>query len=503
MTLKFKTLQQHRADVQKIQAKFATLRNQSAPKVVKSAAIKSNMMRGIANYRRWRNELNLDILDSVIEIDPLSQTVWVEPQVPMDELTEALLAKGMVVPVTPEFKGITVGGAVNGTAIESSSHRYGLFHDTCIAYHILIGDGSVLRVTPDKYPDLFHGISGSFGSLGILLLVEIKAVSATRLVELVYHPCYSIPEGLKKIQELHQKSTSPEFLEGIVYKHNRVAIIEGHWSDEKIATLKLNQPWSQWYYNHVEKACFQQNQKQETLTVQDYLFRHDTGAFWMGAYGLYGELLTRYYLEGRLGLSKLSQKLLGSLQVDKFSNLKNPGLMTRMLVNWMLPSRKLYQMLHTDTEKWFEERFVIQDYFIPLQHAKAFIEQTIVLTGIFPLWLCPVKGTTQAQILAPHQSQKETLYIDVGVYGLPNKSNSLQVINRQLDQWMRALDGRKMLYSYSFYNAEEFWEIYPKISYENLRNRYFAANLWPSVEEKTGCSLSEETHSEKRRTFTT
>ena len=48
----------------------------------------------------------------------------------MEEITDFLLnlkPKPYMLPVTPEFKHITIGGAVNGLGIESSSCKYGLF----------------------------------------------------------------------------------------------------------------------------------------------------------------------------------------------------------------------------------------------------------------------------------------------------------------------------------------------------------------------------------------
>jgi len=487
MGLAFKTLRQHQQDVNEIQERFKLLQKSDSNhlKSLDRSSNKSHMMRGSSVYRKWRNELGLDVLNSVIEIDPYGMKVIVEPQVPMDELTRLTLQERVIVPVVPEFKGITVGGAINGTAIESSSFRYGLFHDVCLAYHLLLGDGSILRVTPDDHPELFHGVSGSFGSLGILLLVELKVIPALPDVNLTYHPCASIHEGLKKIQELSQSFNPPEFIEGIVFAKNALTIIEGRWLVEEnhFPQLNLSVPWSPWYYAHVRQASLEKGCKYEKMSTYDYIFRHDTGAFWMAAYGLHNELLVRYYLEGRLGLSELSQKLFGSLDFNKFASLKDPSIFTRTFLNWKLPSRKLYQMLHADTEKWFEERFIIQDYFIPMRNTQEFVEWIMDFAGIFPLWLCPVKAASSPQILAPHIGN-DSFYVDVGVYGLPQNAQTLLKINREIEQKMDLLQGRKMLYSYCYYTEDEFWKVYPKVCYNQLRHRYFANDVWASIEQK-------------------
>lgn len=35
-----------------------------------------------------------------------------------------------------------------GTGIESSSHVYGLFQHTCVAYELVLADGSLVRCSP-------------------------------------------------------------------------------------------------------------------------------------------------------------------------------------------------------------------------------------------------------------------------------------------------------------------------------------------------------------------
>ena len=46
--------------------------------------------------------------------------------------------------VVPQLKTITLGGAVAGVGIESSSHRHGLVHDTMLELDVLLGDGRVV-----------------------------------------------------------------------------------------------------------------------------------------------------------------------------------------------------------------------------------------------------------------------------------------------------------------------------------------------------------------------
>ena len=85
-------------------------------------------------------------------------TVRVEPCVSMGQLSHVLTAKGYTIPVLPEMDDLTVGGLVNGTGIESSSHRHGLFHEICVAFELCLGDGTVLVASETEHADLFRAI---------------------------------------------------------------------------------------------------------------------------------------------------------------------------------------------------------------------------------------------------------------------------------------------------------------------------------------------------------
>ena len=84
-----------------------------------------------------------------------------------DDLTRACLAQGVMPAVVPQLKTITLGGAVAGVGIESSSWRYGLVHDTMLELDVLLGDGRVVTCTAEnEHSDLFFGFPNSYGTLG-------------------------------------------------------------------------------------------------------------------------------------------------------------------------------------------------------------------------------------------------------------------------------------------------------------------------------------------------
>src|SRR5207248_10220083 len=77
--------------------------------------------------------------------------------------------------VVPQLKTITLGGAVTGLGIESTSLRNGLPHESVTALEILTGDGRVIIATEaNEHGALFRGFPNSYGTLGYALSLTIE-----------------------------------------------------------------------------------------------------------------------------------------------------------------------------------------------------------------------------------------------------------------------------------------------------------------------------------------
>lgn len=161
------------------------------------------------SYRTYKNKWNaieMPLYD-ILEIDKEAMIVRVEPLVSIGQLTHALNPDGYTLPVVPEMDDLTIGGLINGTGIESSSHKYGLFHEILTELELMLGDGTVVVATPDnEYSDLFYAIPWSYGTLGLLLSAKIKLIPCKNYVKLTYTPHHS-REGYVE----HMRSLSGEY----------------------------------------------------------------------------------------------------------------------------------------------------------------------------------------------------------------------------------------------------------------------------------------------------
>jgi len=476
----------HDRNVESLQQSVLDYVKQGKQPQASKREVNSHLMRPKRQFGGLR--LNLNEFKHVLKIDVEHCLAVVEPKVTMEQLVDATLPYGLIPPVVAEFKNITVGGAIMGTSLESSSHQKGQFNDTCLAYTLLLGDGSIVRATPENYPDLFYGISGSFGSLGVLLSVEIRLIPSTGWLKLSYARLGSVQEAIDSMGKLHRSDQPPPMLEGLAFGKDHVVVVNGSPEIEKETQdsteedFSMRRYWSPWFYQvlrsktaHLPSGTF----KKARMPIKDYLFRYDRGAFWMGTYALQGTLLARFILDNWFG----TPAWLANLSYDRHAQLKDPGLLFRFLWGWLCSSTRLYSILHKGSEGWFAKKAIIQDFYLPEKQAAAFADQALHMSSITPLWLCPIKTASQDQFLAPHAIEGD-LAFDVGVYGFPKASVTPPELTLQLELLGHKLGGRKMLYSYSFFSEEEFWRIYPKERYEALRRKYHAEGVFADITEK-------------------
>jgi FAD/FMN-containing dehydrogenase len=155
------------------------------------------------SQRRRDNTVDTSSLDRVLNIDVAKKTALAEPNVAMDSLVAETLKFGLVPLVVMEFPGITVGGGFAGTSGESSSYRYGAFDATVNWIEIVLPDGHVTKAsrTTDEKTDLFWGAASSFGTLGVVTLLEVQLREAKSYVQLTYSLHDELTGAIAKIRQ--------------------------------------------------------------------------------------------------------------------------------------------------------------------------------------------------------------------------------------------------------------------------------------------------------------
>ena len=452
-----KTKEEHRSQVKKLQLEIQ--KNNKTFCLKKGAA--SNTLRN-GEYKKNQAILDLSSFSSILEMNFEERWILVEPGLTFSRLCKYTLSWGLIPLVVPEFKSITVGGAIMGAALESSSHKFGQFNDTCLEYECLLGNGELIVASLSQNEDLFYACAGSYGTLALLTAIKLRLREAKKWICLNYSK--SSAEGAVDTLTHPLKS---DFAEAIVYHRDQAVIITAEMRDEPLPKkfFRKQRPWSRWYVQQVLET----KNEQEYMTYYEYLFRMDRGCFWIGRYA--HSFLTMSRLLLHLGIPK----------VQKMGNF-NPNLFFRFLFGWSFSSQRLYQLWHRIPNSISENLFFIHDFYSPFARAKEVLSCFIEQTNIFPIWLCPIRGSEKPQFLSPHFGKTD--FLNIGLYGIPRSKLSIPQLSATLEKQIIDYGGRKMLYSFTYYDKEIFSKIYDEARYSELRKKYYATHVFPTLYEK-------------------
>ncbi len=386
--------------------------------------------------------------NQVIAIDREKQLALVEGMTTFDTLVSETLPYGLMPCVVPELKSITVGGAISGVGIESSSFKYGFVHETVEEMEILLADGSVVTCSKsNEHRDLFFGIPNSYGTLGYILNATIRLVPVKPYIQLTHHR-FTKSEDFFTALENNLKGTS-DFIDGVVFNENEMYLTTGTFVEE--APYRSTYTYMSIYYQSIRKR------ETDYLTVKDYIWRWDSDWFWCSkVFGLQHPLLR--FVTGKWTLNSRFFLKLGRIN-------KRLG---------FLPLIKKLLALQTES--------IIQDVEIPLEHAAEYLLFQLRNIPVRPIWICPMRSTSQSFDL--YKTQPESLYVNFGFWQVIRSIQPAGYYNKRIEEKVEHLYGKKSLYSDSYYTEEKFWEIYNKESYVLLKRKYDPHERFRNLFEK-------------------
>jgi FAD/FMN-containing dehydrogenase len=385
--------------------------------------------------------LDVSGFSGVLSVDKQAKTADVLGMTTYEDLVDAVLPYGLMPLVVPQLKTITLGGAVTGVGIESSSFRNGTPHESVVEMDILTGDGRIVTCSKSENPDLFFGFPNSYGTLGYALRLRIELEPVKRYVALRHVRCGSTAEAAEVMKKVCLNREA-DFVDGTWFTPTEVYVTLGSWSET--ATSVSDYTGMDIYYRSI------QQRETDTLTIKDYLWRWDTDWFWCSrAFGVqnprYRRFIPRRYL--------------------------------RSDVYWKLVA---FERKHQWKTRWERRKGeppredVIQDVEVPADRLADFMDVFAREVGMEPVWFCPLLQRDPDAVWDLYRFDPHTLYINIGFWGtVPLKSGQADNHhNRLIEKLVDDLDGRKSLYSTSFYEPDQFWELYNGPAYDVLKKTY-------------------------------
>ncbi len=391
-------------------------------------------------------QLDVSAFDRVIHVDPAARTAVVGGMTTYEHLCDATLPHNLMPLVVPQLKTITLGGAVTGLGIESTSLRNGLPHESVTEMQVLTGDGRVVLATKDnENSDLYYGFPNSFGTLGYSLALTIELEPVEPYVHL-RHFAFSDPEScMDAITEIARVGTyhghRADFVDATAFSTSELYLTVGMFSGR--APWLSDYTGQQVYYQSLGQS------REDFLTVKDYIWRWDTDWFWCSRpFGVQNKAIRRLWPR-RYRRSDVYRKLVA---IDQKYGL----------------TAALYEKRH-----YPQREMVIQDVEIPVGRGDQFLEFFEQNVRMSPVWLCPLRlRADRAWTLYP--LRPDEVYVNFGFWGtvpLPSGEHN-GYYNKMVEDEVSALGGHKSLYSTAFYSEDEFRGRYNGPAYDKLKAEY-------------------------------
>jgi FAD/FMN-containing dehydrogenase len=122
---------------------------------------------------------------------------------------------------------------------------------------------------------------------------------------------------------------------------------------------------------------------------------------------------------------------------------------------------------------------------IPIQNAPEFMAFFQENIGISPVWTCPVKTYNPHDKFSLYPMDPDNLYINFGFWDVVPSNKEKGYYNRLIEDRVEALQGKKSLYSDSFYTLEKFWQLYNKETYYKLKSKYDPDSRFKNLYDKS------------------
>lgn len=388
-------------------------------------------------------KIDVSDLNEIIKIDIKNLICTAEPGVTFSDLVTETLKYNLIPLVVPELKDITVGGAVAGCSVQSTSYKFGGFFDSCLEFEILTSEGNmIIADSKDKNNDIFQMIHGTFGTIGFVSKLKFKLIPSKPFVNVKYTTYKSFEDYSTTIKK-HYDIKDIDFMDGIIFSPKKFVLCLGKYVDEAPYTSSYN--WTKIYWRSVGKL------KNDYLKTYDYFFRYDAGCHWVGRnYGLENPIIR--FVFGKFLLPSTRMLLLAKK------------------INFILKNIK---------------PDVVVDIFAPFSKWKKFWDFYLDKFNYFPLWIVPYRIEKVYSWVNPNHVKniKDKLYIDLAIYGMKEKNNENHY--RIMEKELLTLPGFKTLISYNSFSEKEFWKIWNYINWKKVKSKTDNKNLFGSLYNKT------------------
>jgi FAD/FMN-containing dehydrogenase len=175
-----------------------------------------------------------------VRVDAESGTVRTGPGATLADLDHETQAFGLAVPVginsTTGVAGLTLGGGFGWI-----SRKHGLTVDNLLSADVVLADGRLVHASAKTEPELFWGLRGGGGNLGIVTSFEFQAhpVGPEVLAGLVVHPYADAPRVARHWRDFCQKAPDEASAWIVARKAPPLPFLPEEWHGKEVLVLAM------------------------------------------------------------------------------------------------------------------------------------------------------------------------------------------------------------------------------------------------------------------------
>ncbi len=118
--------------------------------------------------------LDLSRMNRILEWDPHSGIITVEPGVTIEQLWKYIIEDGWWPPVVSGTMYPTIGGCLGMNIHGKNNFKVGPIGEHVLSFGMLFPNGEIKHITPATEPELFYSCISSFGLLGCFIRITIQ-----------------------------------------------------------------------------------------------------------------------------------------------------------------------------------------------------------------------------------------------------------------------------------------------------------------------------------------
>ncbi len=367
-----------------------------------------------------------------------------------EHLVDATLAHGLMPLVVPELKTITLGGAITGLGIESSSFRNGMPHESVLEMDILTGDGQVVTARPEgDHADLFYGFPELLRHPRLRRCEPASNSSrCTPYVHLRHLPFANFPALVETLTQVcaarSYAGEAVDFIDGSVFSPDECYLTLGSWCDDVPGHQRLH-PIGDLLPVHSEPAPGLADGTGLPVALGHGLVLVLAGLRGPAALGA---------AAGRTALAAQRRLLAAAGLRGALPSQGHPR-----------PAGGACRPARTSSRTW---KFPSTGWPSSWRISSARCPSR-------PFWLCPLRQRNPGGRLGALPPRPDVSFTSTSGSGpacrlQPGMDTAHH--NRWVEEEVERLGGRKSLYSTVFYDEDRFWELYNGPVYRQLKQRY-------------------------------